>query len=175
MSSKQFLVIGEFSEVEAVRRAVRVLRGKGFCEEIEVFSPFPEHGIEEDLYQGRKRSPVRLFTLLGGITGCLLAFLFTSWMSIDYPLRVSAKPLISIPAFVVIAFECTILFSATATLLSMFHFSRIPNLFFFPGYRPQFSEGTFGVTVRLPRDQAEQLAEEMQGLGAEKVEVQYVR
>lgn len=170
-----YIVIGQFLEAEKVKAAICALKVKGLDREIEYYSPFPDHSLEEALYAGRARSPVRIFTLLGGISGCLLAFLFTSWMSIDYPLRVSAKPLISIPAFVVIAFECLILFAAIFTLLSMFHFSRIPNLFYFPAYRPQFSEGTFGLTVRLPKTEAEAMARELEALGAEVVEVQYVR
>ena len=99
----------------------------------------------------------------------------TCWMSIDYPVRVSAKPLISIPAFVVIGFECTILLGSIFNMLGMFHFSRIPNFFRFPGHRPNFSSGTFGLTVRAPKDKTEALKEMFEKGGAELVEVQYVR
>lgn len=104
-----------------------------------------------------------------------LAFLMTIWMSLDYPVRVSAKPLVSIPAFIVIGFECTILLGAIFTLLGMFHFSKIPWLFGMPGHRPNFTEGTFGVTARISKEQADAVSQLMKGCGAEKVEVQYAR
>ena len=127
------------------------------------------------MYRGKVRSPVRMFTLLGGLTGCLGAFLFTSWMSVDYPLRTSAKQLISIPAFVVIAFECTILLGAIFTLLSMFGFSRVPNIAPSYGHRPEFSEGRFGLSVRVAESDMEAVKLELQSCGAEEVETQYVR
>lgn len=169
------MVVGEFAKISELRHAIATMRSHGHDENLEYFSPFPEHSIEEEMYRGKRRSPVRMFTLLGGATGCLGAFLFTSWMSIDYPIRVSAKPLISIPSFVVIAFECTILLGAIFTLLSMFHFSRIPALFSMPGFRPVFTEGTFGLTVRVKKEQSDQVKGQLESLGAQRVEVSYVR
>ena len=54
-------------------------------------------------------SPVRLFTLIGGLTGCAAGFGMTIWMSHDWPLVVGGKPIGAIPPYVVIAFELTIL------------------------------------------------------------------
>jgi hypothetical protein len=170
----EHLVIAHFRFLDDLNNAVRSSKSAGY-EEIDVYSPMPHHDIEDTYWEGKPRSPVRMFTLLGGLSGCLGAFLMTSWMSTDYPIRTSAKTLISVPAFVVIAFECTILLGAIFTLLSMFHFSRIPNIKYNPGYRGEFSNGTFGLTVRTSKDKAEILAKELEGMGAAKVEVQYVR
>lgn len=173
--SAEYLVVGEFSRIDNTRLAIRTLKSQGHDTNLELFSPFPDHSLEEEMYRGKKRSPVRRFTLLGGLTGCLSAFLFTSWMSIDYPLRVSAKPLVSIPSFVVIAFECTILLGAIFTLLAMFHFSKIPGLFSNPGFRRVFTEGTFGLAVRVSKEQSENVKKELERMGAKAVEVTYVR
>ena len=153
--ASDYLVIGHFNFLDKAVGAIEELREKGLDDDFEVFSPFPNHDLEDAIYEGKRRSPVRMFTLLGGVTGCLGAFLMTCWMSVDYPIRVSAKPLISIPAFVVVAFECTILLGAIFTLLSMFHFSRIPNITKTPGYRPNFSDGTFGITLKTAKGEAE--------------------
>ena len=130
--------------------------------------------MEDAAFEGKPRSNVRMFTLAGGLTGCLGAFLFTTWMSIDYPIRVSAKPLVSIPSFIVIAFECTILLGAIFTLLGMLSLSRIPNIVHRPEYRPEFSSGTFGVAVRVSQDETGKLEDMIRELEADKVEVQYV-
>ena len=172
--SADYLVVGHFKFIDDTRSAVAAMRDRG-NDRFELFSPFPNHDLEDEVYKGKKRSPVRYFTLSGAVAGCLLAFLMTIWMSVDYPLRTSAKPLISIPAFVVIAFECTILIGALANLLSMFHFSRIPDLFRSPGFKPEFTKGTFGLTVRVAKDQTDELKAEFEKFGAHKVEVEYVR
>lgn len=176
LMATEHVVVGHFQYLDDTRNAIRKLFDKGVrFQQIELFTPFPSHELEEELYRNQRRSPVRRFTLLGGICGCLGAFLMTCWMSVDYPLRVSAKPLLSIPAFVVIAYECTILFGSLFNIGSMFHFSRIPNLFSKPAFRPQFTEGTFGVTVRADKAQAEDLKNVLRDAGAQEVEVQYVR
>lgn len=167
------IVLGHYRDPHKAEKAIRALRAAGH--EVNYYSPFPEPHLEEAAFEGKPRSNVRMFTLAGGLTGCLGAFLFTTWMSIDYPLRVSAKPLVSIPSFIVIAFECTILLGAIFTLVGMCILSRIPNLSHFPDYRPEFSEGTFGVAVRVPEERAEELRQAIAELEAEKVEVQYVR
>lgn len=177
--SDKYLVVGHFKFVDCTISAIRKLKDLGHTlKTMELFTPFPNHDLEDEMYKGLKKSPVRKLVLLGGLFGCLGAFLMTCWMSIDYPVKVSAKPLISIPAFVVIGFECTILFGNLFNILSMFHFSRIPNFFSqtsFPGHRPNFTNGTFGLTVKVPQEQTEQIKELFEKNGADKVEVQYVR
>lgn len=169
------LVIGHFKFVDDTKKAIVSLREMGRIEDTELFSPVPNHDLEDEIYLGKPRSPVRMFVLLGAITGLLGAFLMTCWMSLDYPVRVSAKPLVSIPAFVVIGFECTILIGSAFNLFSMFHFSRIPWIFGKPGHRPNFTSGTFGLTVRVAKEQVDSMKQLFQKSGAEKVEVQYVR
>ncbi len=174
MAKNFSVVIAHYEFLDDIVGAVKKMQAKGI-EDLKTFSPFPCHDLEEAYYENKPRSPVRFFTLLGALTGVSGAFLMTIWMSIDYPIRVSAKPEISIPAFVVIGFECTILLGAIFTLLSMFHFSRIPSLVNWPEYSPEFSNGTFGLTARVPEEQAAELKAELEGTGARLVEVKYVR
>lgn len=172
--SADYLVIGHFKFVDDVQSAIRRLREAGFGE-IELYSPAPNHDLEDELYLGKPRSPVRRFTLLGGLTGCLGGFLMTIWMSLDWPLRTSAKTVVSIPAFVVIAFECTILLGAIVTLIGMLLNSRIPTVASFPGFRPSFTNGTFGLVARVNKQQVDVASDKLKGCGASDVEIQYVR
>ena len=175
--SEKYLVIGHFKDSGTAVKAVQAVKGAGYTD-FKGYSPFPDHDFEDEIYKGKKRSPVRMFTLLGGMTGCLGAFLMTTWMSIDYPIRTSAKPLVSIPAFVVVAFECTILLGAIFTLLSMGHFSKVPNIFALlggePGFKPNFSSGTFGVVVDSSKEGTAKIEEILADSGAQLVEVDYV-
>ncbi len=173
--SKDHFIIGTFSLPSAANNAITEIKklGTDVSDELEFYSPFPDHHLEDNKYDGKKRSPVRRFTLLGATTGCLGAFLFTSWMSLDYPIRVSAKPILSYPAFVVIAFECTILLGGIFTLLSMFHFCRLPNFSRPVSFKREFTEDKFGVVVKVNKDKASELEKVLMNAGAEKVELQY--
>jgi len=170
----KYLVVGHFKFLDDTQRAIEGLRDSN--REYKVYSPFPSHDLEDTVYEGKKRSPVRMFTLLGGLLGLSGAFLMTIWMSMDYPLRTSAKPIISIPPFVIIAFECTILLGAIITLLSMFHFSKVPHWFYSTrGYRPNFSKDTFGVVATVGKSETDSFKEKFLSQGAHEVEIQYVR
>ncbi len=169
-----YLVVGHFSSPEETMKAISSVRVEGFGE-LKLYSPFPHHGLDDLLYEGKTRSPVRRFTLVGGIAGCLGAFLMTTWMSRDWPLRTSAKPIVSIPPFVVIAFECTILLGAIFTLVGMLLNSRIPNILHDSSFRPEFSSGTFGLGLKVAKDSIDQSQDSLLKAGAQKVEVNYVR
>ena len=54
-----------------------------------------------------------------GEVGCAAGAWLTLWMSYDWPLVVGGKPVGSVPPYVVIMFEMTILFGALATLLGI--------------------------------------------------------
>jgi len=172
--AEENIVIGSFEFADDTQKAIVKLREAGY-DEVQLFSPLPNHDLEDEMFRGKKRSPVRRCTLLGGLTGCLGAFLFTSWMSVDYPIRTSAKSLISVPAFVIIAFECTILLGAIFTLIGMGHFSRVPNILQNPAHRPEFTNNRFGLAVKVPRSKNDDVEGIFSSLGAEKTEVQYVR
>lgn len=169
-----YLVIGHFSFVDDTHQAIIKMREKG-VNNVTLYSPVPNHDLEEELYRGQMRSPVRRFTLIGAFLGCCLAFLMTIWMSMDWPLRTSAKSIVSIPPFVVIGFECTVLIGGIVTLLGMLHLARIPNIFRSPGFRPDFTNNVFGLVARVPKEESETIRDEFQRCGAAKVEIEYVR
>jgi hypothetical protein len=142
-------VLASYDYLDATLDAIRGLREKGF-EEITAYAPFPEHLIEEALGYGK--SPVRLFTLVGGLTGAATGFALPVFTSLDWPLVVGGKPILSIPAYVVISFETAILFGALATVIGVLWHMRIPDLRSDVVYDPEFTAGRFGVYVTAPAD-----------------------
>ena len=96
MAAARTGVLGSFVHVDAATDAIRALRGQGHGD-LTVYSAAPNHEIEEALAQ--RVSPVRLFTLIGGLTGCAAGFGMTLWMSHDWPVVVGGKPIGSIPPF----------------------------------------------------------------------------
>lgn len=147
MSDRSGGMLAAFEYLDSTIDAVKELRRAGF-EDLRTYAPYPDHHIEDALGYGP--SPVRVFTLVGGLTGAATGFAFTTWTSMDWPLVTGGKPIVSIPAYVVIAFELTILFGALATVIGLFINARIPNTRPMVIYDPEFSAGRYGVHVSAP-------------------------
>jgi hypothetical protein len=146
-------LVGIFDTPGGVAAAVRRLKGRGFSK-VEVYSPAPFDEIEEAV--DPKPSKVRLFTLVGGLTGLVTGYALTIWMSLDWPVVIGGKPFASIPPYTVIAFELTILFGGIFTLLGLLAVGRLPKLKLDPGYSARFSAEEFGLVVEVSeRDVAE--------------------
>lgn len=94
---------------------------------LKVIMPHPDHEVEELVDKYVPRSKVKYFTLAGTLIGLIGGFALTIGTVLDWPLITGGKPLISIPAFIVIAFEMTILFGATVSLLGFLILSRLPS------------------------------------------------
>ena len=167
------IVVAQFKYLDDTVNAVAKLRDAG--EHYEVYLPYPDHHVEHEYFKNKGKSPVRIMTLIGAITGCSLAFLMTTWMSVDYPIRVSAKPYLSFPAFVIPGFEWTVLFGGIFNIVAIGIFSKVPRIRHTPGFRGKFSEGTYGISVKSTKERAEDLRKQLEGMGAQVVETEYTR
>ncbi len=166
MSSGSREVLGIFTHLDALLQAIHQLRDAGY-RDAGVFSPIPRHELEEALAMGPR--PVRVFTLVGAILGAITGFVLTIATSLHYPLITSGKPIVSIPPFLVIVFELTILFGALATILGMLLNIRLPRLKLQPDYDPRFSEDRFGLWVRCQWDQIDAAQRILHSCRAEEV------
>ena len=159
-------VVGVFGELDGTVLALRELKSKGY-DSITVYTPAPRHEIDDVLDQ--PTSPVRLFTLVGGLAGCAFGFGIAIAASFDWPLVVGGKPINSLPAWVVIGFECTILIGALSTVAGMLFNSRLPKLRQAAGYDPRFSNDKFGVLVMGGPSQVDGAEAILRAAGAEEV------
>ena len=101
-------ILGIYTYVDVLVDAIKKLRAEGF-ENLRVFSPVPNHEIEDALDTGKEPSKVKYFTFCGAILGALVGVCFTVLTSLDWPIVTSAKPIVSIPPYMIIIFECMIL------------------------------------------------------------------
>ncbi|MBI2158889.1 MAG: DUF3341 domain-containing protein [Candidatus Rokubacteria bacterium] len=161
-------VLGVFAYVDTTVRALEELRAKGY-HDLTVYTPVPVHEIEDVLERDRPVSRVRLFTLIGGLTGTVSGFLLTIWSALVWGLTTGGKPVVSIPPFVVIAFELTILFGGLATLIGMVVLGRLPRLTPSPTFDPRFTNDRFGVAVHCATGRGGSVREILRGAGAEEV------
>lgn len=160
-------VLGSFEQIDAATDAIKALRADGHSDLV-VYCSHPNHELEEALET--PVSPVRLFTLIGGLTGCAAGFTMTIWMNLDWPLLVGGKAFASVPAFVPIGFELTVLIGALATVFGV---ALLVVLLGKRGvmYDPRFSDDRIGVFVPAASDQAPTLERLLREAGA--VEVRY--
>jgi hypothetical protein len=155
MSASKQGILASFDYLDSAVEAIQALRKAGFKRKsLQAYAPVPEHDLEHAMGYGQ--SPVRVFALVGALTGTATGFALSIFTSMNWPLVVGGKPIISIPAFVVIAFELTILFGALSTVIGLFINTRLPNLKPLVVYDPEFSAGRFGVYVSAPADRVDE-------------------
>jgi ActD protein len=161
-------VLGVFAHVDTTLDAIRRLRAKGFSE-LTVYTPVPVEEIEEEIEKVRPLSGVRLFTLVGALTGTATGFFLTIWTSLKWELITGGKDPVSFPPFVIIAFELTILFGGLATVIAMLLLGKLPKTKPSITYDPRFTMDRFGVAVACPPETADQVRSLLTGAGAEEV------
>jgi len=158
MSGTKQGILASFDYLDSAVDAIGALRKAGFKKRsITAYAPVPEHDLEHAM--GYHQSPVRVFALVGALTGTATGFALAIFTSMDWPLVTGGKPIVSIPAFVVIAFELTILFGALSTVIGLFINTRLPHLKPLVVYDPQFSAGRFGVYVSAEPEEMDQARE----------------
>jgi Protein of unknown function (DUF3341) len=108
-ADKNFLV-GVFDDEDVLLSGVTSIRQSG-VKIHEVYSPFPVHGLDEVLGYKRTRLPIAAFMF--GITGTSLALFTQIWMlGYDWPMIIGGKNFASLPPFVPVIFEFTVLLAA---------------------------------------------------------------
>lgn len=162
-------VLGQYDSLHGTVEAIETLRAAGHTD-LQVFSPIPAPEIEEamDIHS----SPVGMWALIGGITGCTTGLLLTAGTSLGYPLVTQGKPIVSIPPFIIFMFELTVLLTGIFGLVALLVHTRRPVIKLDPSYRTSFSVDRWGVFVPADdgsRSEAEKLVRET---GALDIEVQ---
>jgi hypothetical protein len=110
MSDQKNYIVGIFGDEDVLLDAVGNIREKGVKIE-EVYSPFPVHGLDEALGYRRSRLPIAAF--LFGMTGTSLALFTQIWMlGFDWPMIIGGKNFASLPPFIPVTFEFTVLLAA---------------------------------------------------------------
>lgn len=130
----------EFHDPDALLRAAGLVRDAGY-KRWDCYTPFPVHGLDKAM---NIRPTILPWMVMGaGLAGCAAGLLLqiitnSHW----YPFIVGGKPYYSIPAFIPVTFELTILFSAVTTVFGMLGLNRLPRLHHPLFTSPRFREVT---------------------------------
>ena len=141
-----------FDDEVPLLEAVRILRAN---KEIitDVLSPFPVHGLDDAL--SIKRSGIPVGGFIFGALGAILAFGFQAWVfTVSYPLIIGGKPFFSVPTFIPITFEVTVLFAGLSMVVAMFIRSKLkPNISFEP-VDEEITDDKFVILVNINNDES---------------------
>ncbi len=119
-------IVGFYDDDQKCLEAATKMREAGYTK-FDAITPFPVHGMEEAV--GVKRSPIPYVTFVMALTGCSAGLFFQYWTSaVDWPVMVGGMPFFSLPAFIPVTFETTILFGALSSVAAMFAFNGLPKV-----------------------------------------------
>jgi hypothetical protein len=107
-------VLGTFGEPAHAARAIRALHAAG-CEHVTTAMPAPFPEVVEAL--GRPRSKLGAVTWTGALAGTAAGVALPVTTALAWPLVVGGKPIVALPAFVVIIFELTVLIGSLTNLV----------------------------------------------------------
>jgi len=169
---KPVAVMGNFRDPDALLHAVVEVRKAGY-RFVEVYTPYPIHGLEKAL--GLRRSKLPYISFAGGVLGLTTALLLQWWTgAVDYPLNIGGKPFFAWEFSIPVNFELTVLFTAFATVIGFLALCRLPRWYsdyqHDAGFRAA-TDDTFVLSIesRDPLFSLEQTPALLQSLGAEDV------
>ena len=129
-------LIAEFNTPSELVNATEAAYQSGY-RRMECYTPYPVEEAAEALRFHKTRVP--LMCLLGGIAGLTTAYLMELWMNVwAYPLNIRGTPLNAWPAWIIPAYEWTILFSGLSAAFGMIAQNGLPQL-----YHPLFNAANF--------------------------------
>jgi hypothetical protein len=112
------VIFGLYDDEEDLLRAVKAAK-KDHLDIYDVYSPFPVHGLDPLLELEESRLHIAGF--IYGAIGTCTAFLGMSWIfTKDWPIIFGGKPYWSVPAFIPITFETTVLFAAIGMTVTFY-------------------------------------------------------
>ncbi len=138
---KLYGIMAEFDSPQKLVHACESASAAGY-KRLGAYTPYPIEEVWEAI--GHHKSKLPLIVLAGGLAGAIGGFLFQYWASVEaYPMNIGGRPLNSWVAFIVPAFETTILFASFAAVLGMFFLNGLPQ-----PYHPAFNVERFAEASR---------------------------
>ncbi|MCF3110377.1 DUF3341 domain-containing protein [Niabella sp. CC-SYL272] len=170
MAIKKFIT-GNFYEEAVLFPAVKKVRRAGYKIH-DVYTPFPIHGLDKEL--GMKDTDLHIAGFIYGITGTTTAISFITWaLARDWQINFGGKPFFSLPAWIPIMFELTVLFSAVGMVLTFCWLCQLAPFVKKDHFNPRSTDDTFVMAVECTdkTNEAEAIAF-LKEAGAQDVQVQ---
>lgn len=170
MAIKKFIT-GNFYDETVLFPAVKKVRRAGYKIQ-DVYTPFPIHGLDKEL--GMKDTDLHIAGFIYGITGTTVAIAFIGWaLALDWQINFGGKPFFSLPAWIPIMFELTVLFSAVGMTLTFCWLCQLAPFVKKDHFDPRSTDDTFVMAIECTdkTNDAEAIAF-LESAGAKEVRVQ---
>ena len=174
---KIFGVTALFNDPNNVIAAARKIAASGFTR-WDVNAPYPIHGIDRAMKM--KPSKLGIVTLIFGLSGVVLALALMWWtMTVDYPMVIGGKPYFSLPAFIPVTFEVTVILATLSTVVAMFTFffglPRNSHALHDTEYMKKVSRDHYGIVIEAsdPKFNEKETLEFLKGLNPLSTELIY--
>jgi len=118
--------LASFDQPDDLLHAAREAQRRGHSR-MQAYSPFPVEGLAEAV--GFRFNWLPWLVLGGGMAGGAGGYFMQYYASaVSYRLNIGGRPLHSIPSFMPITFEVTVLFAALTAFFAVFLLSGLPRL-----------------------------------------------
>lgn len=129
-------VLAQYENPHDIYKACEKVRDAGFSK-WDACTPFPVHGLDKAM--GVPPSKLPWIILVCGLSGSAFMLWFQVWTSANaYPFIVGGKPLFSLPAFVPVWYEITVLSSCLAAFFGNWILNGLPR-----PHHPAFNSKAF--------------------------------
>lgn len=171
MSVKKFIV-GSFDDEAVLFPAVKAVRKAGYKIH-DVYTPFPIHGLDKAM--GLRDTSLHTAGFIYAITGTATALGFITWaLTVDWQIVFGGKPFFSLPAWIPITFELTVLFASVGMVLTFCYLCQLAPFVKKDHFNLRSTDDLFVMALECTEktNEAEAIAF-LQNLGAKDVKVDY--
>ncbi|MCP4437732.1 MAG: DUF3341 domain-containing protein [Aureispira sp.] len=149
------VLFGLYDDEEILKSAITKIQHED-AEIMEVFTPFPVHGLEHVL--GFNESRIHIAGFAYGLFGTCTAFGFMSWVfTQDWPIIFGGKPYFSAPSFIPITFEFTVLMAAVGMVITFYLICGLGPGVTNPYLHPRITDDKFCVAFDVTDSSSEEV------------------
>ena len=170
MAVKKFIT-GSFDDEAVLFPAVKKVRRAGYKIH-DVYTPFAIHGLDKAI--GLRDTSLHVAGFIYGITGTATAVGFITWaLTYDWPIVFGGKPFFSLPAWIPITFELTVLFSSVGMVLTFCYLCQLAPFVKKEHFNLRSTDDLFVMVLECTNKTNEtEVIAFLQSLGAKDVKVQ---
>lgn len=165
-------VTGDFYDEQILFPAVKQVRKNGYKIH-DVYTPMPIHGL--DTAMGLRDTSLHTAGFVYAMAGLITAFSFITWtLTADWPMNIGGKPFFSLPAWIPIMFELTVLFSAVGMVLTFCYLCQMAPFVKKDHFNPRSTDDTFVMAIECSdKTNENDVISFLQNVGAQNVKAQY--
>src|SRR5882757_2302065 len=170
MAKKKF-VVGCFDDEAVLFPAVKKVRTAGYKIH-DVYTPFAVHGLDHAL--GLRETSLHTAGFIYALTGTCTALGGISYVfTYDWPVNIGGKPHFSLPAWIPIIFELTVLFSAVGMVLTFCYLCQMAPFVRKHHFNLRSTDDQFTMVIELTeKSNEEEIKAFLSGVGATGINTQ---